>query len=115
MRIGLSLSLIAVNVLCILLSNVSFKWSAMSRDWKAVLRWQLVGNIAGFTGVLSLTALLRFMPLHQASGITIGLGFVLVQVIGGHLIFHEPVSRAGWTGAGLIAAGIALVCWAKST
>ena len=49
MRMGLILLLIAVNLLCILLSNVSFKWSAMSPDAKGFLRWQVIGNIAGFT------------------------------------------------------------------
>ncbi len=109
MKIGLILALIVVNLFCILSSNVSFKWSTMSNDWKGFLRWQILGNIAGFISVLSLTALLRFISLHHANAITVGLGFVLVQVIGARLIFHESVSKAGWTGAGLIAAGIVLV------
>jgi len=109
MKTGLIQLLIIINLLCILFSNVSFKWSAMSADWKGFLRWQVVGNIAGFISVLSLTALLKFISLHHANAITVGLGFVLVQVIGARLIFHEPVSRVGWTGAGLITAGIVLI------
>lgn len=109
MKPALILLLIVVNLLCILLSQVSFKWSTMSADWKGFLRWQVVGNIAGFISVLSLTALLKFISLHHANAITVGLGFVLVQVIGARLIFHESVSRLGWAGAGLIAAGIVLI------
>ena len=102
-------ALLLVNLLCILLSHVSFKWSAMSSDWKGFLRWQVVGNAAGFVSVLSLTALLRFLSLHLANAITVGLGFVLVQVIGARLIFHEAVTRTGWAGAGLILGGILLI------
>ena len=105
--------LTAINLLCFLLSNVSFKWSAMSADARGFLRWQIIGNIAGFISVLSLTALLKFIPLHHANAITVGFGFMLVQVIGAHSIFHEPVSRVGWTGAGLILAGIALISLGK--
>jgi multidrug transporter EmrE-like cation transporter len=109
MKTGLALLLIAVNLACILGSNVSFKWSAMAADWKGFLRWQVIGNIAGFLSVLSLTALLKFIPLQQANAITVGLGFVLVQVVGAHYMFHEPVSRLSWTGAGLVALGIVLI------
>ncbi|MBC7232128.1 MAG: hypothetical protein H5T68_02640 [Chloroflexi bacterium] len=109
MKTVLILGLVIINLLCILFSQVSFKWSAMSSDWKGILRWQIIGNVLGFISVLSLTALLKFIPLHHATAISMGLGFVLVQVIGARLIFHESVSKASWTGAGLIAAGIVLV------
>jgi multidrug transporter EmrE-like cation transporter len=109
MKAGLILMLIVINLLSILFSQVSFKWSAMSPDWKGLLRWQIIGNILGFISVLTLTALLKFIPLHEANAITVGIGFILVQVIGAQLIFHEPVSRSGWMGAGLITAGILLI------
>lgn len=109
MKTVLILALIIINLLCILFSQVSFKWSAMSSDWKGILRWQIIGNVLGFISVLSLTGLLKFIPLHHATAISMGLSFVLVQVVGAHLIFHETVSRLSWTGAGLIAAGIVLV------
>ena len=109
MKTALILALVLLNLLCVLLSHVSFKWSAMSSEWRGFLRWQVVGNVAGFVSVLSLTALLRFIPLHLANAVTIGLGFVLVQVIGARLIFHEAISRTGWVGAGLVAAGIVLI------
>ncbi|MEM4723970.1 MAG: hypothetical protein QXP01_03065, partial [Candidatus Hadarchaeum sp.] len=104
MKTILILALIVINLLCILFSQVSFKWSAMSSDWKGILRWQIIGNVLGFISVLSLTGLLKFIPLHHATAISMGLSFVLVQVVGARLIFHEAVSRLSWTGAGLITA-----------
>ncbi|MGB9879305.1 MAG: hypothetical protein ACPLRM_00960 [Anaerolineae bacterium] len=109
MKTVLIFLLIVINLLCILFSQVSFKWSAMCSDWKGILRWQIIGNVLGFISVLSLTALLKFIPLYHAAAISMGLGFVLVQVVGARLIFHESVSRTSWSGAGLIAAGIVLV------
>nr|MBC7245782.1 hypothetical protein [Chloroflexota bacterium] len=112
MKTVLIVALIVLNLLCILFSQVSFKWSAISSnssDWKGFLRWQIIGNVLGFVSVLSLTALLKFIPLHHATAISMGLGFVLVQVIGARLIFHESISRTSWSGAGLIATGIVLV------
>jgi len=105
----LVLALIVINLLCILFSQVSFKWSAMSTDRLGFLRWQVIGNVLGFISVLTLTALLKFISLHEANAITVGMGFVLVHIVGARLIFHEPVSRVGWAGAGLITAGIFLI------
>lgn len=109
MKTGFILALIVINLLCILFSQVSFKRSALCSNWKEILRWQIIGNVLGFISVLSLTALLKFIPLHHATAISMGLGFVFVQVIGARLIFHESVSKMSWTGAGLIVAGIVLV------
>jgi drug/metabolite transporter (DMT)-like permease len=102
-------ALIVVNLVSFLVRSVAFKWSAMAENTAGFLRWQIVGNTAGFVTVLSLTALLKFISLRDANAITVGLSFILVQVVGAHLIFHEPVDSLAWVGAGLIVAGIALV------
>ncbi len=109
MRTGLIVVLMLVNLLSFVISNVSFKWSAMSLDTGSFLRWQILGNITGFINVLSLTGLLKYIPMHYATAMAVGLGFVLVQVIGAHFIFHEAISRFGWTGTGLIMVGIVFV------
>jgi len=81
----------------------------MSEQAGGFLRWQIVGNFAGFLTVLSLTGLLKFISLRDANAITVGLSFILVQVVGAHLIFHEPVDTLAWVGSALIVVGIALV------
>jgi len=106
---GLVLSNLAFTVL----SNVGFKWSALSTDWRGFITWQVVGNLAGFLSVLAFTALLRLISLHLAFAVTAGLGFLAVQVIGAHLIFHESVTRGQWLGIVLITGGIALVALAR--
>ena len=102
-------ALIIVNLVSFLVRSVAFKWSAMSEHAGGFLRWQIVGNVAGFLTVLSLTGLLKFISLRDANAITVGLSFILVQVVGAHLIFHEPVDTLAWGGSALIVAGIALV------
>jgi len=101
--------LISINLAFYVLSSVGFKWSATSAHWRGFLWWQVWANVAGFLGVLALTGLLRMSPLHQAHGITRGLGFVLVQVVAARVLLGEAVSLAAWLGSGLIAAGIVLI------
>jgi len=101
--------LIGGNLLFNVVANVSFKLSAFSPGWRGFLGWQIVGNLAGFITVLTLTGLLRFMPLHIAYPVTTGLAILGVQVAAAGLIFHEPVSRTQWLGTLLIVAGISLV------
>jgi len=108
-RTFLILGLIVVNLASFLVRSIAFKWSAMSENTAGFLRWQIVGNFAGFLTVLSLTGLLKFISLRDANAITVGLSFILVQVIGAQMIFHEPVDTLAWVGSGLIVAGIALV------
>lgn len=101
--------LIAVNIAMVLVANVSFKFSAAAHGWRPFLTWQVVGNIAGFASVLTLTALLRQIPLHVAYPVTAGLGFVLVQVVGAHYVLHEAVSTMQWFGSALVLAGAVLL------
>ena len=106
--------LIAINLSAIVLSYIGFEWSANSSNWRGFFTGQVVGNLAGFVGVLALTFLLRFIPLHFATAISMGVGFVLVQVIAAHLVFHETVSTGHWLGVALIAGGILLISFSRA-
>lgn len=105
----LILAFISANLLCNIVANSSFKASAASPNWRGLLTWQIVGNLAGFIAVLSLTGLLRFVPLHVGYPITVGLAVLGVQVIGASVIFHEPIAPAQWLGTLLLVLGIALI------
>jgi len=109
MRNLVIISLVLAYLVMAVVANVSFKRSAGSSDWRGFLQWQVVGNVAGFCSVLSLTGLLRYIPLHLAYTFTMGLGFVAVQVFGARLIFHEAITTGQWMGTALIAGGIVLV------
>jgi multidrug transporter EmrE-like cation transporter len=101
--------LILTNIFFIVVSNVALKWSAASHGLRDFLWWQVVGNVAGFLGVLAFTFLLRLVPLYLAYAFTAGLGFVSVQVIGARLIFGEAITANQWLGIAFIASGVILV------
>jgi multidrug transporter EmrE-like cation transporter len=103
------LALVGTNLLFNIVANSSFKASAASPNWRGLLTWQIVGNLAGFIAVLTLTGLLRFVPLHVGYPITVGLAVLGVQVIGASVIFHEPIAPAQWLGTLLLVLGIALI------
>ena len=103
------LGLIIVNLIFNVISNASFKLSAMSPNWRGLLNWQVVGNLAGLVTVITLTWLLRYMPLSIAFPITTGLTVLGVQMVATRFYFHEPTSPAQWLGALLIVGGIFLV------
>ncbi|MBC7317008.1 MAG: hypothetical protein H5T70_11360 [Chloroflexi bacterium] len=102
-------ALFLFNLVCNIVSNTSFKLSAASSHWKGFLTWQVVGNLTGFLGVLSLTGLLRLVPLHVAYPLTVGLAVVGVQVVAAGALFRETISPAQWVGTGLIVLGILLI------
>jgi len=102
-------ALVAVNLASVLSSNIALKLSAWAPDWRGFLSWQVFGNLAGFLGVLAFTALMRIVPLNVGYGITAGLGFVLVQVVGAHLFFHEPITPVQGLGVAAVTLGIALI------
>ncbi len=103
--------LILTNLAFSVLSNIGFKWSALSVGWRGFLWWQVVGNISGFLSVLAFTFLLRFIPLYLA--FTAGLGFIAVQIVGASLVFRETISSFQWVGMFLIAGGIVIVSLGK--
>jgi multidrug transporter EmrE-like cation transporter len=101
--------LIGSNLLFNIVANAGFKLSASSSTWRGFLIWQVVGNLAGFVTVLTLTGLLRFVPLHVAFPVTTGLAVVGVQVIAAGLFFHEAISPAQWMGTLCVVCGIVLI------
>ena len=102
-------ALVVTNVLLSVTAQSSFKPSAASATWRQFLAWQVVGNLAGFLSVLALTALLRYVPLHVAMPLTLGLTVVGVQVVAARVLFAEHIGPAQWAGAALIVIGIVLV------
>ncbi|WP_376788817.1 hypothetical protein [Thermoflexus sp.] len=93
----------------VVFANFGFKRSAESTTALAFLAWQILGNLSGFLSVLTYTALLRWLPVHIAVSLTMGLGFVSVQVFTAWLIFREPIGIWKWIGAGLVVLGVALI------
>ncbi len=106
---SISIILIVVNLLFNILANVGFKYSALGHGWKQVLMWQVVGNLAGLITVITLTLLLKYMPLHIAFPLTTGLSVIGVSLIASNLFFHEEVTGSHWLGTLLVALGIVLL------
>ena len=109
---GISLNafgLIMLNMAFNVLANASFRISAMSETWRGILTWQVVGNLAGFITVITLTLLLRHMPLSIAFPLTTGLAVLGVQVAASIWMFHEPISQRQWIGTLAIVMGIWLI------
>lgn len=101
--------LIVINLAFNVASNAGFRMSAFSGSWRGFLVWQVVGNVAGLITVLTLTALLRYMPLGVAFSLTTGLAIIGVQLIAAVWLFHEPMSLRQWFGTLTIVAGIWLI------
>ncbi len=101
--------LVAANLVRNVVANASFKFSAIAPNWQGFLAWQVLGNLAGFATVITLTGLLRFLPLHFAYPLVTGLAVVGVQVVAAAWIFHEPMARPQWLGTLLVVMGIALI------
>lgn len=101
--------LIGCNLLFNIVANSSFKMSAASSTWRGFLAWQVVGNLAGLATVITLTALLKFLPLHVAYPVTVGLAVIGVQVVGAALLFREIIAFRKWVGTLLVAAGILFI------
>jgi multidrug transporter EmrE-like cation transporter len=101
--------LFILNMLFNILGNASFKLSALAGNWKGLVGWQVVGNLAGFVTVLTLTGLLKFLPLHVAQPMVQGLAIIGVQIVASRLFFHETISPTQWLGMLVIVAGILLI------
>lgn len=103
------MSFLFLNFIFNILANMGFKLSALSKDWRAFVFWQVIGNLSGFITVLTLTALLRYLPLSVAFPITTGLAVLGVQVLAAGWYFHEPIRPSQWGGSLLIILGIWLI------
>jgi multidrug transporter EmrE-like cation transporter len=104
-----TLVLFSANLLFNVIANASFKFSVTNPTWRSFLTWQVIGNIAGFITVLTLTGLLLFIPLHVAFPVTTGMTVIGVQVLAARLLFHEQISPAQWLGTFLVVIGIMLI------
>ncbi len=89
-------------------AHVALKRSAARKGVKLFILWQVIGNLAGFVGVLAYTALMRTMSLHVAYPLTEGLTAIGVQIVGGVIFFREKITPLAWAGTGLILCGIVL-------
>ena len=103
------LGLIFVNLAFNVLSNASFRISALSPSWRGILTWQVVGNLAGLVTVISLTVLLRYLPLSVAFPLTTGLTVLGAQLVAASWIFHEPISSRQWLGTLAVVVGMFLI------
>lgn len=101
--------LIVVNLGFNVLSNASFRVSAMSATWRGILTWQVVGNLAGLVTVITLTWILKYMPLSIAFPLTTGLTVLGVQMVAASWIFNESISQQQWLGTMAIVLGIWLI------
>ncbi len=101
--------LIIVNLAFNVLSNAAFRVSALSDSWRGLLIWQVVGNLAGLVTVITLTWLLKYMPLSLAFPLTTGLTVLGVQMVAASWIFHEPISEKQWLGTLAVVIGIWLI------
>jgi len=105
---SLPLLLIAANLLFNVIANASFRVSATAGNWQGFLGWQVVGNVAGLLTVITLTGLLRYLPLHVAYPLVTGLAVVGVQVAAIWL-FQEQMGSPQMLGTLLVVLGIAFI------
>ncbi len=103
------ITLVLGNLLFNIVANASFKLSSASSGWRSFLAWQIVGNLAGLITVITLTWLLRYIPLNIAFPVTTGLTVIGVQVVAASWLFHEPITSAQWLGTLLTLGGILLI------
>ena len=101
--------LLLLNLVFNILGNASFKLSALAVNWKGLVGWQVAGNLAGFVTVLTLTGLLKYLPLHVAQPMVQGLAILGVQILAARLFFHEAISPTQWLGMAVIIAGMVLI------
>jgi multidrug transporter EmrE-like cation transporter len=105
----LVLVLLVINLIFNVIANAGFKLSAESLTLRGFLNWQVIGNLAGFITVLTLTGLLRYIPLHVVFPVTTGLAVIGVQMVAGRWFFGETISPGRWLGTFLVAFGIVLL------
>ncbi len=101
--------LLTVNLAFNIIANAALRVSTHSATWRDVLIWQVIGNLAGFVTVITLTGLLHYTPLSIAFPVTEGLSVLGVQLVAAACLFREPINFTQWIGASLIVVGILLV------
>ena len=101
--------LLASNVLFQVIGNSGFKLSASSGDTRGFWTWQVVGNLAGLASVITITVMLRFLPLSVVFPVTTGLTVIGIQVVAAGFLFRESISPVQWLGTLLVVVGISLI------
>jgi len=101
--------LLASNVLFQVIGNSGFKLSASSGDARGFWTWQVVGNLAGLASVITITVMLRFLPLSVVFPVTTGLTVIGIQVVAAGFLFRESISPVQWLGTLLVVVGISLI------
>ena len=101
--------IVACNMVFNILANVFFKYSTTSASVPTFVAWQVVGNLAGFVTVITLTWLLKYIPLNVAFPLTTGLAVIGVYIFGSMLFFKEPISSTQLLGTLVIIIGIVLI------
>jgi multidrug transporter EmrE-like cation transporter len=103
------IALFFANLLFNILANSCFKASSSSPTWQVFLAWQIIGNLAGFLTVITLTGLLCYLPLGVVFPVTTGLAVIGVELVSSRILFREVVTSTQWLGTLFIALGIVLV------
>src|SRR5512137_2105795 len=101
--------LVTTNVLFQVIGNSGFKLSATSANARGFWTWQVVGNLAGLASVITITLLLRFLPLSVVFPVTTGLTVIGIQVFAAGFLFRESILPVQWLGTLLVVVGIALI------
>jgi multidrug transporter EmrE-like cation transporter len=101
--------LLASNVVFQVIGNSGFKLSASSGDARGFWTWQVVGNLAGLASVITITVMLRFLPLSVVFPVTTGLTVIGIQVVAAGFLFRESISPVQWLGTLLVVVGISLI------
>ena len=102
-------ALFLAHAIATVLATSGFKLSAASQTTRGFWTWQILGNMAGFAGVLALTGLLRYLPVHVVYPLSQGFSVLAIQVIAARSFFHESITPIQWLGTALIVGGIILV------
>ncbi len=89
-------------------SNVAYKLS-VSGGMRNLLTWQVLANLVGIGGVVTLSWLYKLVPMHIAYPLAQALLIVAIQVVAARLIFKENITLWQWVGTGLIVLGIFLI------
>jgi multidrug transporter EmrE-like cation transporter len=105
----IAIVLLTANVAFNIITNAALRVSARSTTWRDVLIWQVMGNLAGFVTVITLTGLLHYTPLSIAFPLTEGLSVLAVQVVAAAWLFRETFNFIQWIGTSLIVAGMFLI------
>jgi undecaprenyl phosphate-alpha-L-ara4N flippase subunit ArnE len=100
--------LVVIYVAVACFSNIAYKLS-VGGGVKTLITWQVIANLVGILGVVTLSWLYKLIPMHIAYPLTQALVIVSIQVVAARLIFKETITPWQWAGTGLVVLGIFLI------